>query len=175
MRNLLWTLPVALFFLNPTFACTDEPQFQYGAAEMRAAVEGSWSFAITPTGGATIAVTVQLDQAATAPGATALQPRHALVRAAYACGTRTLVKSAGACVDMSSMPLTITVVSGDPSLSSATTSGAFDVFGLTFTQGTLQLALGPYQIQALVNPDGSVVSSTVIASGMAGTLTVSRP
>jgi hypothetical protein len=48
MRKLLWAVPIAAFFLNPGLACTDEPEFQYGAAEMRAAVEGDWSFTIGP-------------------------------------------------------------------------------------------------------------------------------
>ena len=51
MRNLLWFLPVAAFLLNPSFACSDDDEatFQFGATEMRAAVQGDWSFAITPT------------------------------------------------------------------------------------------------------------------------------
>ena len=52
MRKLIWIVPLAFFFLNPAIACGPaEPQFQYGAVEMRAAVEGDWSFTITPDGG----------------------------------------------------------------------------------------------------------------------------
>ena len=98
MRNLFWFVPIAVFLLNPSFACSgDEPTFQYGAAEMRAAVEGDWSFAITPTGGTATQVTVHIDQAAAPATAAARASGVALVRAAHACGTRTLVKSAGAC------------------------------------------------------------------------------
>ena len=52
MRSLLWVVPIAFFFLNPNLGCVgpDEPQFQYGAAEMRAAIAGTWSFSITPNG-----------------------------------------------------------------------------------------------------------------------------
>ena len=79
MRNLWWVLPIAFFFLNPNLACgTDEPQFQYGAAEMQAAIAGTWSFTITPTGGTATEVTVQIDEADTAPGATAQAPRRSL-------------------------------------------------------------------------------------------------
>ena len=61
MRNLLWLVPVAAFFLNPSLACSDEPAFQYGAAEMRAAVEGDWSLTITPDGGTAMQVTVHVE------------------------------------------------------------------------------------------------------------------
>jgi len=41
MPKLMWIVPLAFFFLNPAVACGPaEPQFQYGASEMRAAVEG---------------------------------------------------------------------------------------------------------------------------------------
>ena len=66
MRRLIWLIPLAAFFLNPSFACTDEPQFQYGAEEMRAAVAGDWSVTITPDGGTATQVTVHIDQSATA-------------------------------------------------------------------------------------------------------------
>ena len=103
MPKLIWIVPLAFFFLNPAVACGPaEPEFQYGAAEMRAAVEGDWSFTITPDGGTATQVTLHVDQAATAADAgVARAPGRSLLRAAYACGTRTLVKSAGACIDAS--------------------------------------------------------------------------
>src|SRR4051812_43474542 len=152
MRNLLWLVPVAAFFLNPSLACSDEPQFQYGAAEMRAAVEGDWSLTITPAGGTAMQVTVHVEQAQTPPGATAAHvPGRALVRAAHACGTRTLVKGAGACTDQSEMPVNVTYVDGDASFATATLSGQFLVRSLAFTTGELYLKLGDYQIGVTVN------------------------
>ena len=70
MRNLLWLFPVAVFFLNPNLGCVgpDEPQFQYGAAEMEAAIAGNWTFTITPNGAAASAVTLHLDEADSVPG-----------------------------------------------------------------------------------------------------------
>ena len=50
MRNLFWLLFIGFFFLNPGVACTGEPDYQYGAEELRAAVEGDWSLAMTPNG-----------------------------------------------------------------------------------------------------------------------------
>lgn len=176
MHRLLWLIPIAVFVLNPGFACSDEPQFQYGAAEMRAAVEGDWTFTITPEGGTAIAVTVHLEQAATSGATTTSRPQErALVRAAHACGTRTLVKSAAACVDVSEMPLAVTYVSGDASFATAMMSGGFSVLGLTFGSGMLSLNLGSFQIRAQVGADGSLTDPQLGPPGTAGALTVSRP
>jgi hypothetical protein len=97
-----------------------------------------------------------------------------LLRAAHACGSRTLVKSAGACTDISSMPLAITFVSGDPSLMSAQLSGTFMVPSTTFQSGMLELTLGPYSISATVGPDGTVTYPFVNAQGASGTLVITR-
>src|SRR6185369_9810377 len=138
----------AFFFLNPNVGCgSDEPQFQFGAAEMRGAVEGDWSFTITPSGGGATHVTVHIAQAAAVvDGSTARTPGRTVLRAAYACGGRTLVRSAGACIDVSEMPLTVSVVSGDPVFSGAAMSGTFRVYGLSFAFGDLELMIGPYRI-----------------------------
>jgi len=178
MRRLIWLIPLSAFFLNPSFACTDEPQFQYGAEEMRAAVQGDWSFTVTPDGGTATQVMVHLDQAAVAASATASRAQgRAVVRAAHACGTRTLVKSAGACIDISQMPLAVTYLSGDASFANATLSGTFTVFSLTFGVGTLDLTLGPYQITVMVNADGSLGEARLVPTGpggVTGTVTVTR-
>jgi len=175
MRKLLWVVPLAAFFLNPGLACTDEPEFQYGAAEMRAAVEGDWSFTITPDGGGATQVTVHIEQAATAPGAAAARaPGGALVRTAHTYNTRTLVKGAGACSDSSQMPLAVSYISGNATFATATLSGMFWVHGLAFAWGDLQLTIGPYQVAARVGSDRSVAESRLVPPGAAGTLTVSR-
>ena len=178
MRSLLWVVPIAFFFLNPNLGCVgpDEPQFQYGAAEMQAAIAGTWTFSITPNGGPTTAVTVQLEEADKVPVATSQPSARSLIRAAHACGSRTLVKSAGACIDVSSMPLTITFVSGDPSLMNAPLSGAFRVSGTTFQSGLLDVTIGPYQISASVLPDGTVMNTYlyVTGQGATGTVTAAR-
>ena len=176
MRSLFWVVPVALFFLNPSFACSDEPEFQFGAEEMRAAVEGDWTFTITPDGGAEMQVTVRIEQAATATGgATSRGSNVRLVRAAHACGNRTLVKNAAACSDVTEMPLTLTYLSGDASFSSATMSGNFRVYGLSFSSGMLELKIGSFQILSQVKADRSLNDPRLGPQGTLGTLSVSRP
>jgi hypothetical protein len=174
MRNLLWFLPIAVFLLNPSFACSDEPTFQFGAAEMRDAVEGDWSFAIRPAVGAATQVTVHVDQAGPPATASARASGVALVRAAHACGTRTLVKSAGACIDVTEMPLAVTYVSGDAAFATAAMSGVFRVDGLTFGPGDLELMVGPYQIVARLNADGTLADPHLGPGGTTGELMVTR-
>jgi hypothetical protein len=178
MRSLFWVVPIAFFFLNPTLGCVgpDEPQFQYGAAEMQAAIAGTWTFTITPNGGAAIAVTVQIDAAESVPDAAVQATGRSFIRAAHACSSRTLVKSAGACSDMSSMLLAITFVSGDPTLMDSTLSGNFIVSGTTFRSGGLEVTIGSYQISAAVLPDGTVTNTHlyVTGQGVTGTVTATR-
>jgi hypothetical protein len=121
-------------------------------------------------------VTIRIEQAATAPGATARAPSRGLVRAAYACGGRTLVKSAAACTDYSQMPLAIDYVSGEASLAEATMSGDFLVDGLAFSSGFLHLAVGPYHLTAQLKADGTVdhVQLDPGPGAPTGTVTLSR-
>lgn len=176
MRHLTWLIPVGLFFLNPGFACgTSEPAFQYGAPELRAAVEGDWALTITPQGGAPTQMTVHVVQGSGASASVAPPSPGGLVRTAYACGTRTLVRSAAACIDVSQMPLAVSYVAGDPALASAPMSGTFNVYGLLFTSGDLELMIGTYQVLMQVKADGSLVDPHLGPLGTTGTLVVTRP
>jgi hypothetical protein len=176
MRRFLWAVPVAVFFLNLGFACGPaEPQYQYGAAEMRAAVEGNWSFTILPDGASSpIQVTVKVEQAATAPGQRASARGRSFVRAAYACGSRTLVKGAAACIDSSVMPLAVTFVSGDASLANVALSGTFIINGTQFLTAIsdLELVLGGYHISSQLSPEGSFVMPRIGPGESLGSLTI---
>jgi hypothetical protein len=175
MRNWPWPVPVAVFFLNPALACSDGPEFQYGAAEMRAAVEGDWSVTITPEGATTaMQVTVHVEQSRSAPAAAASPERgRTLVRAAHACGTRTLIKGAGACIDQTEMPLTVTYVAGAPAFASAMMSGKFVVSSLSFSIGNLNLNLASETVAVQVHADGSLGQAMVLPPSFA-TVTVTR-
>jgi hypothetical protein len=177
MPKLIWIVPLAFFFLNPAVACGPaEPEFQYGAAEMRAAVEGDWSFTITPEGGTATQLTVHVEQAATA-AAVARTPGRGLLRAAHACGTRTLVKSAGACGAATQMPLALTFVSGDATLGAGHLSGMLTVDSLIFTtvaDGALSFTIGPYDVESMLGPDGTLGDPHLGPGGTTGTLVVSR-
>jgi hypothetical protein len=175
MRRVLWILPLAAVFLNPALACGPaEPAYEYGAPEMRAAVAGTWSLSFTPDGGQPTNVTITVEQAASAPGGatTAAAPRAGLVRAAHACGARTLVRGAAACIDLTVMPLEVKFVSGDASLATAALSGTFTVYGMQFASGNLELVLGPYHVAAVLSPFGTIANARLSAPGPGGSLTV---
>ena len=177
MRNLAWPIAVGFFFLNPSFACgTDEAQFQYGAPEMRGAVEGNWALTITPAGGTATQVVVHVAQASSASTSLgAPPPSHGgIVRTAFACGSRTLVRSAAACVDLSEMPLAVSYVSGDASFAGVSMSGTFTVPGLVFGEGNLESKIGPYQVLSQVAADGLLGDPHLGALGTTGTLGVAR-
>jgi hypothetical protein len=171
MRSLLWVLLVAVFLLNPSFACVDEPEFQFGAAEMRAVVEGDWSITIiAPPSGEMVQATVHVEQAAAPARAAVHTPGGALVRAAYAC-SRTLLKSAGACIESTQMPLAVTFVSGDASFANMEMSGNFNVWGLKFVVGDLDLVIGTRHVLIHVNADGTFTGPEPTGNG---TVSVSR-
>jgi hypothetical protein len=172
LPRVVWLVPVALFFLNPALACGDEPEFRYGAAEMRAAVEGTWT--LTRGEGATQQLTVNIEQDTRTPQtAQAREARvHGLIRTAHACGTRTLVKSAGACVDISQMPLKVTMVSGDPVFQDAALSGTFTIHSLVFVAGEVSLSVGAENVVFTLSADG--MPSNPRWSGTQGAVTVVR-
>jgi hypothetical protein len=162
MRRLALSLALLAFFLNPGFACSpsDEPEFKYGEAEMKAAVEGTWLLTLRATDGTLSETTLQIAESSkaqaflspTAPGGS---HGTGLIRSAAACGTRTIVKSAGACIDMSQMPLDVAFVSGSPRFQGVPITGTLRVDSLIFTQGTLNLGLGDVSVWATIAPDGT--------------------
>lgn len=158
MRRLMWILAAGLFFLNPTFACgINDPEFRYGATEMRAAVEGNWSFAITsPQMPSPKNVVVRLQQDTKAQESASRSLRGTLIRSAHACGTRTLINTAAACIDLTQMPLAVTFISGDDDFRDANMTGSFRVNGLVFGTGELDPRIGDYAIHGQVGTDGTV-------------------
>ena len=142
---------------------------------MTAAVEGTWSFAILPDGASTpITVTVHVAQAAAAPAAAALAPTRSFIRAAHACGNRTLVKSAGACLDSSTMPLAVTFLSGNPLFANAAMSGTFEIYTTAFAtaETNLEFVLGGYLIVSQLTPEGMPVMPRVGPGQSLGSLAV---
>lgn len=173
----IWPALLLAFFLNPAFACGPaDPEFQYGAAEMRAAAEGTWSFSFLPTGETEARqVTVKVTQGSQQGAASLRSPAGPrLIRAAHACGTRTLLKSASACIDSTLMPLDVTFVGGDAAFEKAEMSARLVVNGLTFTttaKGRISFKLGLYTVDGQITPDGTVVAPLLSTPGATGTVT----
>ncbi len=154
MRRLAVLLfATAVFVLNPAFMCSeDAPRYQYGAAELNAAIAGTWSATID---GKTH--TFRLEQERSAKPTQHSSASPSLVRAAAACGTRTLVASTSACVDSTEMPLTIIAVDG----SAAPTRGLLLVHAPVFNEGHLHLSLASRTVTARIAPDGTLVDADV--------------
>ena len=159
MRRLVLLLSLLAFFVNPGFACSPgEEDFNFGEAEMRAAVEGTWQ--ITFGGDAsTSELTVEIRESpgrldsgmAVGSGTRA----RAFIRAAAACGSRTFLRGAGACMDMSEMPLDVSYVSGDSAYQGVHMGGIFRAFGTSFSGGYIDISFGGSALSADVNANGT--------------------
>jgi hypothetical protein len=176
MRKLSLLILAAFFFLNPGVACMpDEPEWQYGASELRAAIEGDWALTLTPTGGEPQDYVITLKQAKAAPASASRGTGLPFVRAAHACNDRTLLASANACESGTVMPLSVTLAQGSPAVN-GTPSASFNVRSLVFTQGDLFLMLGDRHVSATVSADGTVLKAdfSIVSVGPAGTATLHR-
>lgn len=153
------------FLLNPAFACSGaEPDYQYGEAELRAAVEGDWALRVTRSSGAPLELTLRLEQRTETAARQHAPEAPSLLRSAHACGTRTLLASAHACTDSTEMPLSVSFVAGDTTFATATLTGNFRVDSLIFDVGTLHLGLGDLQLTAQLDSDGIASSASVDAA-----------
>ncbi len=148
-RLLVGMIALAALVLNPWFGLT-ATNFQFGADELRTAVEGTWQ--LTPPGDAPHVLTFTIAQ-----GSEALDQHvsRELIRSAHACGDRSLVRTAAACLEITRMPLQV-------SRTEKPTQGELTVYGTTFKYARLELTnVGertPW-LYAELAPDGSVTSA----------------
>jgi hypothetical protein len=177
----LFALGAAVFLVNPSFACmSDGDDFQYGAVEMRAAVEGTWQATFAFNDGSQGALTFSLQQGAGTPRAAAdLVParRGSLVRPAMACASRELVRAAAACLSVTTMPLDGAYVSGDERYAATKIAGTLEVPSTVFTTGMLTLLVGDgIKLTSSVSPTGEVTELAVWDpnGGVLGTATLAR-
>lgn len=144
---------LAALILNPAFGCGDA-SFSYGVAELKAALSGTWeaTFPGTPA----TKLTFRLEQD------TGTEPQSrapSLIDEAAACSNRTLVASASACIDMTTMPLKVIALDGSTPSLSRRFAGRFSVYSSDFHQGELALDLAGTSVTAQVKPDGSISQS----------------
>ena len=172
MRKFALTLGLLGFLLNPGFACSpaDDQGFTYGEEDMLATVQGAWRVTIDKGQGPR-SFTLQIDQSETAL-ARLETTGGSLIRSAHACGSRTFVKGAAACLDISTMPLSIAFTEGDDAYKDFAYSGIFSVASLHFTQGQLSLNFGEDWIYATLPPGGT--SATISSSSISGVITMER-
>lgn len=136
MKHLLTSAALGLCVLavNPMVACQsdegDEVGFEFGEADMRQAVAGSYVGKVISTGES---VRITLDQTG-APSARSTQ-HYKRVQ----CSTRSFVKPAAACVDSTTMELTAHVTSERPEMAALDLTGTFEVYGYELSGGSLFL------------------------------------
>jgi hypothetical protein len=152
-KALVLVLGLAALILNPIAACSlFEPSFNFGAAEMRAAVEGTWTITAPATADhPAMEYTVRIAQ-----GDAAARPDLAslgLVAPAAACGSRSFVRPAAACIDATRMPLDIQIVKGP---STQPSSGKMVVLGTSFKSAGLDLVVDGVALRGQVSPKGVV-------------------
>jgi hypothetical protein len=146
-------LGVSVLVLSPMLLF-DRLSYHFGADELRAAVEGTWVWSVTPEGGPAETLTFRLAQGHDAPKGHAAR---SLVRSADACGNRSLVRTAGACIDTTDMPLEVTVIADGPRRGEAA-RGELMVAGTRFESGSLTVRIGELSLYANVTPQGKVES-----------------
>jgi hypothetical protein len=149
---LLAVIGVTALVVNPFFACDDAhaPSYSYDAADMRIAVEGTWKLHVGK-----LDATLKIKQSAKAERHVA---RETFVHSAHACSTRTLVRSAAACLDDSEMPLDIKVAG---MTTKHRPTGVFVVPMPWFEFGVLVVELDDLEISAKLTPTGNVTSTWV--------------
>lgn len=135
MKRFLTSVALGLCVLaiNPMVACQSEAasDFEFDEADMRQAVVGSYIGTTKDTGQS---VRVILEQTG-APSAKSAQ-HYKRVQ----CSTRSFVKPAAACLDLTEMEITAHVTSERPQIAEVDLSGKFGVYGFELSRGQLSLS-----------------------------------
>lgn len=149
---------VAALVLSPFAACG--PSFSFGAKEMTAAIEGTWKMTLPAQGEAPAQeITMKIEQ-----HSVDVDSSTGFIKSAAACGERSLVKVAGACLDSTRMRLDVTFLTTAP-LEGETYKdihGALVVAGENFKMGMLDIQLDKRVIAATVSPDGTAADAILL-------------
>lgn len=156
-------LALLLAMVTASISCSssEEPEWQFGAADAQAALTGTWTGTYAAAGGATGSLTLVL--ALASPPATTK------------CGSRTL--STGltpACIDMTSIALTGALTTSDGTYAAVPMTGTMTVMATTLTYGDLALHAGDgRQLQATWRPSRFENGDLALGAGQAS-FTLSR-
>jgi hypothetical protein len=154
-------LPLATLIAFALLGCgPSEPQFDYGTAEMRQAVVGTWKGTLTVNARAPTAMTLTLDYAP--PSATTT------------CGNRTLSLHTK-CIDASYMNYVGTLTTADGVYVAKPVTAMLEIMGVTFTSGTLFVHVPDgLELTATIENGKSTSSGAVVGPVNKGTLTMTR-
>ena len=132
-------LGFAVMILNPYYVNPLKSKFSYSAAEMKAAIEGTWTLTLDDR---SYIFHIQQADRDWMP-----QVSERAMRLS-SCTHRTLVASAAACRDITRMPVVVT-------LSGENTDGLFAISSTTLVEGELWIEVDGRKIYAIVMPDGT--------------------
>lgn len=167
-RTVITAVALGVLVLNPVFGLLSG--YDFGAPELRAAVEGTWQLTIGAPRAPPRTVTFTLAQGAEPPDDVHAARTRSLVRPAAACGRRSLVKAASACRDSTELSLDVTTIAdGKPQPRPGL--GMFVVTGTRFHTGELRIDVGGVSLQATLTPAGEVVSASGYVPGERDTRT----
>jgi hypothetical protein len=168
---------LAFFFINPGVGCGPS-SFQFGDAEMRAAVGGRWRISWRGSDGTSSFVVVDILGASAESDsgvdtASRSGARRSLIRSAMACEFRSyMLRAAFACEDATRMDLRVLYIDGDSVYQNGPTDVLFAVYGLDFRVGYLTLAFGATTADLAIRPDGTVNSAQGTLNGMSSSQVV---
>jgi SH3-like domain-containing protein len=152
---------VAVFLITPYVLYQRVTAFDFGEAEMRRAVEGTWTVELTTAEGARRSLTLEIEQARSAAR---VEREHGWIRSAAACGSRTFIRSADACMDKSEMELKLTATGDDRP---ASLRGRLIVVTKSFQRGQLELELDDRSLGAQISRTGDVLEVFPYGGGAA--------
>lgn len=147
---------VAVFLVTPYFVWQAfEEHYDFGAVDMAKAVEGTWQVELHPRTGEARTLTLTIAQA-NAPKR--VGGDGGWIRSAAACGHRTLIKSAEACITITSMPLEVTAAETE-------LTGQLDVEGESFVNARLRVAFPAEQLKFDWGQDPRTITATLSPTG----------
>jgi len=166
---LLGAFGVALV-INPYLGCSssDDDEFQYSEADMKAAILGEWQ-GNADLDGESVPFTVSLEQSSSSSKTQSVSAP----RIKPQCGTRSFVKPAAACVSESVMPLVGTVTSSNPGLNGHVT-GELSA-SLILDQAGLRLQLEDGRTLRGTLDGDEVTDGKVWDARQVGTFSLERP
>jgi hypothetical protein len=163
---LAWVLGFVAFAINPALACSssDAEEFEYGEAEMIAAVRGTWRLTYARPDATTSVLTFTVAQGPAASGALAppgIAPQ---------CTTRTFTRPAAACSPTSHLMVTAAVLEASPPLDTAQGKGSYTIDSVKYIGGMLALTFGSnLRVNAVIDASNAVGQSYASWQGAAVT------
>jgi hypothetical protein len=155
-------LIAAVLLIDPAFLW--RAKYNFDEADMRAAVEGTWRVKVRDD-----TITLGITQG----GAADRYSSRGWIPTAAACGQRTLIRSASACVDETRMPLHVTVLASKTG-QWHTARGELSITSMSFTRAGLELEVAGMHVEAEITRDGAVADIDAVDGGHPATVALVR-